>query len=107
MQGEIAADIPVWAIAAAYIALFTALSLAGLRESVWMALIIVAFHCTTMATLILAGIVGWARTGNGVISASWSTGQPSSASAVARAIFDGICIGTLGMTGFECALRQG
>jgi len=86
--------------------LFTLLSLGGLRESTWMAQVVVTFHMITMTMLILAAIVGWARTGNGVIAGNWSAGQPGSASAVARAIFDGVCIGTLGMTGFECASRS-
>jgi amino acid transporter len=84
------------------LAAFTGLFLFGVRESSGVTLSICIFHCMTMFTLIVACVIHWVRDGNGVISENWKTG-PSGSSGIARAIFNGICIGLLGVTGFESA----
>lgn len=56
-----------------------------------------------MLALFIAGIVAWAKMGNTLIRDNWRIGTAnSSRSHVARQLFDGVCIGMLGLTGFEC-----
>jgi len=57
-----------------------------------------------MIILIISSSVYWGRTGSGQLKANWKTGrmQAPSASAVAKQLFHGICLGMLGLTGFEC-----
>ena len=56
-----------------------------------------------MTALFIASIVSWARRGNTQIKANWEEGRMNfSADPTARQIFNGICIGVLGLTGFEC-----
>ena len=63
----------------------------------------------TMGTLFVASAVTWGRQGNEQIRLNWHNGiQTLSANDVAHHIFNGICIGVLGLTGFECTfLRPG
>ena len=56
----------------------------------------------TMLVLATASIVAWGRGGNAQLRDNWAAGQAISARNVAKQIFDGICIGMLGLTGFEC-----
>ena len=56
-----------------------------------------------MTVLFIASIVGWAHFGNAQLRANWQLGRQDNTSAsVARQLFNGICIGVLGVTGFEC-----
>jgi hypothetical protein len=55
-----------------------------------------------MAALMIASVVTWIQHGNDTLRNNWNAGQPGSASGVARDIFNGICLGLLGVTGFEC-----
>ena len=56
-----------------------------------------------MFALFVAGVVEWGRQGNATLFANWHAGQPQSSSEIAKQIFQGICIGFLGVTGFESA----
>ena len=56
----------------------------------------------TMIALIIAAFVAWFRHGNSIIHSNWTTRQPGSAAGIVHQIFDGVCLGMLGMTGFEC-----
>ena len=96
LQAEVTIDIPSWVLAAAFLAFFALVSLAGLRESSRVAFAIITFHIGTMAALVIASIIAWARLGDSIIAPNWRDFQPSN---VARAIFDGVCIGALGLTG--------
>lgn len=85
-----------------------ALCLLGLRDSSTVALGMFLLHVTTMAMLIVAGIVTWIRSGNGLLRDNWMTGMaiiraPTTGKGIARAIFDGICVAFVGLTGFECS----
>jgi len=51
-----------------------------------------------MAILFVFSIVAWSKDGTLNLAANWEQ-RPSS---VGRAIFNGVCIGFLGVTGFEC-----
>lgn len=56
----------------------------------------------TMLVLAVASVIAWGRAGNAQLRENWAAGQATSAAEVAHQIFDGICIGMLGLTGFEC-----
>lgn len=58
----------------------------------------------TMLMLIIASAVQWGRNGPGLLVDNWHAGTVSSVSSGARQIFDGFCIGILGLTGFEGTL---
>ena len=51
-----------------------------------------------MAILFIFSIVGWSKQGTSILLANWEQ-RPTN---VGRAIFNGVCIGFLGVTGFEC-----
>jgi hypothetical protein len=61
-----------------------------------------------MVTLIIASSVYWSHTGLGQLKDNWKIGrmQTPSATAVAKQLFNGICLGMLGLTGFECTFKQ-
>jgi amino acid transporter len=52
----------------------------------------------TMAILMIASVVAWSRHGSDVLASNWEL-RPRGASSVATAIFNGVCIGFLGVTG--------
>lgn len=54
-----------------------------------------------MTALFVASLIMWAHTGNDVLRANWEL-RPRGFAPIARAIFYGICISFLGVTGFEC-----
>ena len=51
-----------------------------------------------MAILFIFSIVAWSKQGTSILEANWAQRPPN----VGRAIFDGVCIGFLGVTSFEC-----
>jgi hypothetical protein len=51
-----------------------------------------------MTALMIASAVAWARTGMGVLRGNWEL-RPTDGSGIARSIFNGVCIGFLGVTG--------
>lgn len=56
-----------------------------------------------MIALFIASIIAWSKNGNAQIRQNWEDGRRgTSAASVAREIFNGVCIGVLGLTGFEC-----
>jgi hypothetical protein len=59
-----------------------------------------------MLVLITVSAVRWYHLGNSQIRENWNVRQGSSPSTIAHDIFNGVCIGMLGLTGFECALRR-
>ncbi|KAI0062936.1 hypothetical protein BV25DRAFT_1855218 [Artomyces pyxidatus] len=85
---------------------FVGLSLvafAGVKESASITAGIFIFHMSTMFALAIASMVHWARADpqSLVLRANWSQ-RPNSALETVRALFYGICIAILGVTGFEC-----
>nr|CDI51008.1 conserved hypothetical protein [Melanopsichium pennsylvanicum 4] len=85
-----------------------ALCLLGMRDSSTVALGMFTLHILTMVMLIVAGVVAWIRTGNSVLHENWSIGMASirassGGKGIARAIFDGICVAFVGLTGIECS----
>lgn len=57
-----------------------------------------------MTILIVSSSVYWGRTGSGQLKDNWKVGtmQTPNAAAVAKQLFNGVCLGMLGLTGFEC-----
>jgi len=56
------------------------------------------FKIGSMAVLTVASIVAWCQRGTAVLEANWAE-RPTGASHIARAIFNGICLAFLGVTG--------
>ncbi|KAK0205192.1 amino acid permease-domain-containing protein [Desarmillaria ectypa] len=84
------------------LALFTLISLSGIKESARLALVSLSFHVGTMIVLMVASAIHWGNIGNDQLRENWVSNQASSTSEVARHVFDGWCLGMLGLTGFEC-----
>lgn len=59
-----------------------------------------------MVTLAIAAIIAWSKVGNQQLRENWLAGQAPSAREIAHQIFNGICIGMLGLTGFECRWHE-
>ncbi|KAI0689016.1 amino acid permease-domain-containing protein [Cytidiella melzeri] len=103
LAGEVKLPFPIVVGTLLVFAIFTGVSLSGLRESARIALVVLTIHLITMLALFLASMVAWGRTGNSQISHNWHAGRQNlSADDIVRQVFDGICIGILGVTGFEC-----
>lgn len=104
LAGEVSLPFPVYVGAALVFVLFTFVSLLGLRESARVATGILAMHAVVMITLIVASVIAWGRGGMAQLSSNWSLGHVGlSPAAIARQVFNGVCLGMLGLTGFECA----
>ncbi|KAJ3877659.1 AAAP amino acid permease [Lentinula edodes] len=102
LAGEVALPFPEFVGTIIVLLIFTVVSLSGMKESARVALCVLTLHMVTMTILIIAGAVHWANIGNGQIIENWHNGKASSASEVAKQIFNGFCLGMLGLTGFEC-----
>ncbi|GAA5889213.1 hypothetical protein JCM5296_005836 [Sporobolomyces johnsonii] len=81
----------------------TAIGLVGVKGSASVTLATLSFHLLTFAILLIAAAVHWGQTGNAQLQSNWSAGQLGSASKIAKAIFQGICMAFLGVTGYETA----
>lgn len=53
----------------------------------------------TLAVLVLSALVHWGQQGNIVLRANWHAGQIDSAGGIAKAVYQGVCIAFLGVTG--------
>jgi hypothetical protein len=61
----------------------------------------------TMTVLAIVSIVHWVKHGNSQIHENWVQHVSGlSGSKIIRQIFDGMCLGLLGLTGFECELVE-
>jgi amino acid transporter len=120
LAGEVSLPFPVYVGAILVLVLLTLVSLSGLRESARIAAGILAMHVsptvspifllliirskvTVMAMLIVTSTIALGRSGTAQLSANWSNGHTGlSTVAIARQVFNGVCIRMLGLTGFEC-----
>lgn len=105
LAGEVSLPFPPWVLAAMVLVLFTIVSLCGVRESARIALTVLSVHVLTMTSLVIASIVHWGRTGNDQLKANWHQGtseHSSSPSSILKQVYFGVCLGMLGLTGFEC-----
>ncbi|CAL1697827.1 unnamed protein product [Somion occarium] len=103
LSGEVSLPFPAYVGALLVVVVFTIVSLSGLRESARIALVVLSLHILTMLALFVASVVAWARTGNSLIHENWVMGRgPLRAGHIVGEVFNGVCIGVLGLTGFEC-----
>uniref|UniRef100_A0A0W0FV04 Putative AAAP amino acid permease n=1 Tax=Moniliophthora roreri TaxID=221103 RepID=A0A0W0FV04_MONRR len=102
LAGEVSLPFPQFVAVVVTLAAFTLISLSGIKESARLALCVLTTHVVTMVVLMIAAFVHWGRTGNTQLEANWSAGSAHSGSTVAKQIFNGFCLGVLGLTGFEC-----
>ncbi|GAA6057615.1 hypothetical protein JCM3770_004995 [Rhodotorula araucariae] len=79
------------------------IGLVGVRGTASVTLATLGFHLLTLAVLMLSAAVHWGQHGNTTLRSNWRAGQASSAGGIAKAVFQGICIAFLGVTGFETA----
>ncbi|TKA55927.1 hypothetical protein B0A53_01626 [Rhodotorula sp. CCFEE 5036] len=77
--------------------------LIGVRGSAGVTLATLGLHLLTLAVLIVCSLVYWGQHGNETLKSNWEAGQLQSAAQIAKAIYLGICIAFLGVTGFETA----
>lgn len=59
----------------------------------------------SMFMLIVASCVHWGKTGNGQLRNNWQNARSADGTrtqTILRQIFYGVCLGMLGLTGFEC-----
>ncbi|KAJ6496083.1 amino acid permease-domain-containing protein [Mycena sanguinolenta] len=102
LAGEVVLPFPTFVGAALVLVIFAFVSLTGLKESTRIASVVLALHVGTMVALTVAASVHWARTGNAQLRRNWTDGQPSTRTAIAHPLFNGFCLGMLGLTGVEC-----
>lgn len=78
-------------------------ALAGIRESASATAAVFIFHMIAMATLAVASVVHWAikDPNSTILKQNWAL-RPGSVGETASALFYGICVAFLGVTGFEC-----
>lgn len=82
---------------------FSLICILGLKESSTLTLSIFAMHSITMFVVMITSIVMWIRGGNQTLINNWNIPvQPDSNAALM--IAKGVCIGLLGVTGFEVML---
>ncbi|KAJ7122407.1 amino acid permease-domain-containing protein [Mycena epipterygia] len=102
LSGEVALPFPSFIAAAVVFGIFALVSLSGLKESSRLALVVLSFHGATMLTLAVMATVHWVKIGNTQLRQNWEQGQAPNWPAVARQLFNGFCLGMLGLTGIEC-----
>ncbi|KAJ6623648.1 amino acid permease-domain-containing protein [Mycena sp. CBHHK59/15] len=103
LAGEVSIPFPAFVSAILLLAIFALVSLTGLKESARIAFVVLSFHVATMIALTVASSVHWAKAGNAQFRQNWADGQAPSGTALARQLFNGFCLGMLGLTGIECS----
>ncbi|CAM0135491.1 hypothetical protein VKS41_005136 [Umbelopsis sp. WA50703] len=94
--------LPPFALSIIIMVAFAAIAFLGIQESSTVALVIFLIHLITLLGVMVTSIVRWGEIGNETLIANWNHPYPDGVSAV-RMIFNGFCIGLLGVTGFETA----
>ncbi|KAI6020058.1 amino acid permease-domain-containing protein [Pisolithus microcarpus] len=103
LAGELVIPFPIYVGTLLVFVLFTAVSLAGLKESARVASGVLSFHLLTMIVLVICSVVTWASLGPSQLKENWAVGRSETHWGVLRHVFDGGCVSMLGLTGFECA----
>lgn len=80
---------------------FSMICLLGLRESSTLTLSIFTLHGVTMAVVMITSIIMWGKGGSQTLIDNWTSIPDPEGSNPAYLIFNGLCIGLLGVTGFE------
>ncbi|KZS91996.1 hypothetical protein SISNIDRAFT_474934 [Sistotremastrum niveocremeum HHB9708] len=102
LSSEVHPPFPAFVLVIIFLLGFAILCLSGTRDSARMAFGILSFHILTMIILMIFASISWARRGNAQISSNWHSGDQASPAGMFYQIFKGICIGFLGLSGFEC-----
>ncbi|KAH0581075.1 hypothetical protein H2248_012209 [Termitomyces sp. 'cryptogamus'] len=102
LVGEVKLPIPELGFAVLVLAVLTLISLLGVRESARIALFILTFHMGSMMVLVVSSLLHLGTTGSQQLRDNWNSRSPSSPSSIWQQVFYGICLGMLGLTGFEC-----
>lgn len=102
LAGEVTLPFPAFVVAILVLIVFTAVSLSGMKESARVAFAVLSLHVVTMLVLWTASAISWGRHGSQLLKDNWAAGQAGSSASIVHQIFNGICIGMLGLTGFEC-----
>ncbi|OAD04682.1 hypothetical protein MUCCIDRAFT_139963, partial [Mucor lusitanicus CBS 277.49] len=82
---------------------FSMICLLGLRESSTLTLSIFTMHAVTMAVVMVTSVIMWGKGGSQTLIDNWTRIPDPEGSNPAQLIFNGLCIGLLGVTGFESA----
>lgn len=80
---------------------FSMICILGLRESSTLTLTIFTMHVITLGVIMVTSIVTWGKTGNQTLIDNWTLIPDPPGSNPALLIAKGVCIGLLGVTGFE------
>ncbi|KAI8893869.1 amino acid permease-domain-containing protein [Globomyces pollinis-pini] len=84
--------------------LFSIIHFFGIRESSKVALGIFVLHSVTMVILMICSVVKWVSIGNIQLSKNWDFQMMTTSDyQIPTHIFRGVCLGLLGVTGFESA----
>ncbi|KAF9281328.1 hypothetical protein BGZ68_006721 [Mortierella alpina] len=100
-QFTLPSSLGVFPLTIAVIVVFGIITFVGVRESSTVASCIFVGHLITMTVLMGTAFVHWIRNGNDILISNWHTPHPDTN--VARLIWNGFCLGLLGVTGFESA----
>ncbi|PVG04382.1 hypothetical protein CPB86DRAFT_843350 [Serendipita vermifera] len=92
--------IPQAVLAILLLGIITSVSFFSSKDSTTITLSITIIHLSTMLLLMIVSAIAWAHTGSDVLRANWAE-RPTSLHAILRDIFYGVCIGFLGVSGFE------
>ncbi|TFK52934.1 hypothetical protein OE88DRAFT_1656621 [Heliocybe sulcata] len=102
LAGEVTLPFPAFVGAILVLVIFTAVSLSGMKDSARVAFAVLSLHVITLLVVWIASAVSWGRNGSQLLKDNWAAGQASSSASLVHQVFNGICIGMLGLTGFEC-----
>lgn len=91
----------VFPLTIAVILVFGIITFVGVRESSTVASCIFVGHLITITVVMGTALVHWVRNGNDILISNWQTPHPDMS--VSRLIWNGFCLGLLGVTGFESA----
>jgi amino acid transporter len=83
---------------------FSMICLLGLKESSTLTLAIFIMHSVTMTVVMIASLVAWGKHGSSTLVSNWT--DNSSEGHPVLMIAKGICIGLLGVTGFEVKKKK-
>ncbi|KAL7412945.1 amino acid permease-domain-containing protein [Mrakia frigida] len=104
ISGEVTLPFQSYVLGIIILAAFAGLLLGGVKDSTRLTLSICLLHLATMSILIICSFIAWGRNGSAILVANWasSLAQWDGGRGAPRAVFNGICVGFLGVTGVEC-----
>jgi amino acid transporter len=79
---------------------FSLICVLGLKESSTLTLSIFTLHLVTMLAVMIASLIMWGKQGSQTLIDNWAIPDPPGSNPVLM-IVKGVCIGLLGVTGFE------